>query len=67
MEQQRSLKVALSLSESFEEFSKHCRIYGEVKKTPQLAQARLGLVAVTQKLLRSLLQDDLGVSAPVEL
>ena len=54
--------------QAWEEFFKHCRIWGEVKtKTPKLAQVRLGLVAVTQKLLRSLLQDSLGVCAPMEL
>jgi len=68
LEQQRGLKLALALSQAWEEFFKHCRIWGEVKtQTPKLAQARLGLVAVTQGLLRSLLKDCLGVSAPVEL
>lgn len=68
LEQRRALKFALALSQAWEEFSKHCRIWGEVKtQTPKLAQARLGLVAVTQGLLRSLLEDCLGVSAPVEL
>jgi hypothetical protein len=68
LEPRRALKFALSLSQAWEEFSKHCRIWGEVKtQTPKLAQARLGLVAVTQGLLRSLLQDCLGVCAPVEL
>lgn len=68
LEQRRGLKLALALSQAWEEFFKHCRIWGEVKtQTPKLAQARLGLVAVTQKLLRSLLQDYLGVCAPVEL
>jgi hypothetical protein len=68
LEQRQALKFAIALSQAWEEFSKHCRIWGEVKtQTPKLAQARLGLVAVTQGLLRSLLQDDLGVSAPVEL
>lgn len=68
LEQRRGLKFALALSQAWEEFFKHCRIWGEVKtQTPKLAQARLGLVAVTQKLLRSLLQDSLGVCAPREL
>ncbi len=68
LEQRRALKFAIALSQAWEEFSKHCRIWGEVKtQTPKLAQARLGLVAVTQGLLRSLLEDCLGVCAPVEL
>lgn len=63
-----SVKLASALSKEFEQFYKNCRIWGEVKtQTPQLAQARLGLVAVTQGLLRSLLQDYLGIIAPVEL
>lgn len=68
LEQRRGLKLALALSQAWEEFFKHCRIWGEVKtQTPKLAQARLGLVAVTQKLLQMLLQDCLGVCAPMEL
>ncbi len=62
------LKLATALSHAFESFYSSCRIWGEVKtKTPKLAQARLGLVAITQGLLRSLLQEKLGVPAPVEL
>ncbi|MBD0363357.1 MAG: hypothetical protein ICV55_11395 [Coleofasciculus sp. C3-bin4] len=61
-------KLASALSNEFERFYSNCRIWGEVKiETPKLAQARLGLVAVTQALLRSLLQDHLGVTAPAEL
>ena len=61
-------KLAGALSNEFERFYSNCRIWGEVKiETPKLAQARLGLVAVTQALLRSLLQDHLGVPAPAEL
>jgi hypothetical protein len=63
-----ALKLAQSLSTAFETFYSACRIWGEVKtETPQLAQARLGLVGVTQKLLRSLLEDQLDVTAPPEL
>lgn len=66
-DEQRKLKEAIALSQAFETFYKHCRIWGEVKAdTPKLAQARLGLIAVNQQLLRSL-QDDLGIPAPVEL
>ncbi|NEP15208.1 MAG: hypothetical protein F6K14_34575 [Symploca sp. SIO2C1] len=61
-------KLARDLSKAFEQFYSSCRIWGEVKsQTPKLAQARLGLVAVTQVLLRSLLQEHLGVVAPLEL
>lgn len=62
------IKLITPLSHTFERFYSTCRIWGEVKtETPKLAQARLGLVGVTQKLLRSLLQEQLGVSAPIEL
>jgi hypothetical protein len=64
----RAIELAKALSYGFEKFYSVCRIWGEVKtETPQLAQARLGLVAITQKLLRSLLQDQLNVTAPIEL
>ncbi|HEY9832901.1 MAG TPA: DALR anticodon-binding domain-containing protein [Stenomitos sp.] len=64
----RALELANAVSHGFEKFYSACRIWGEVKtETPQLAQARLGLVTITQKLLRSLLQDQLNVTAPIEL
>ncbi len=66
--QLQGIKLARDLSKAFEQFYSSCRIWGEVKsQTPKLAQARLGLVAVTQVLLRSLLQEQLGVVAPLEL
>jgi arginyl-tRNA synthetase len=62
------VKLALSLSQAFEHFERSCRIWGEVKtQTPNLAQARLGLVALTQALLQSLLEDHLASFAPHQL
>jgi hypothetical protein len=62
------VKLALGLSQAFEQFERSCRIWGEVKsQTQELAQARLGLVALTQALLQSLLQDQLASFAPIEL
>lgn len=63
-----AIKLAIALSHAFEAFYSRCRIWGEVMtQTPQLAQARLGLVAVTQQVLRSLLQDQLGITPALEL
>ncbi|NEQ75226.1 MAG: hypothetical protein F6K23_20555 [Okeania sp. SIO2C9] len=61
-------KVADAMSVAFQNFYSDCRIWGEVKvKKPKLAQARLGLVLLTQSVLRFLLEERLGGEAPVEL
>ncbi|OCR00336.1 hypothetical protein BCD67_25165 [Oscillatoriales cyanobacterium USR001] len=61
-------KLAKALSDAFQTFYSQCRIWGEVQKeTPKLAQARLGLVIGTQVLLQFILQELLGVFAPLEL
>ncbi|MGA9382973.1 MAG: DALR anticodon-binding domain-containing protein [Phormidium sp.] len=61
-------KLAHQISLSWEKFYSQCRIWGEVKtETPELAQARLGLLIATQAMLRLLLEDYLGVPAPLEL
>lgn len=61
-------KAGENLSQAFEKFWCNCRIWGEVKiNSPALAQARLGLLIATQLVLRSVLEDKLGVVAPLEL
>ena len=66
--QQDWVKLATLLSQAMLDFYGNCRIWGEVnRQTPNLARARLGLIAVTQFLLRCLLQDQIGILAPLEL
>ncbi|MEB3181667.1 MAG: DALR anticodon-binding domain-containing protein, partial [Nostocaceae cyanobacterium] len=61
-------KTALDLSAAFGNFWADCRIWGELKgNCKNLAQARLGLIMVTQSVFRLLLQDCLGVEAALEL
>lgn len=61
-------KLAHNLSEVFLDFWANCPIYGEVKqKTPDLAQARLGLVALVQYFLAKILQNKLSISPMTEL
>ncbi len=60
--------AGIKFAEAMESFYRRVRIFDEVKiQQPQLAQARLGLVAVTRLLLQSLLENWLGVCAPEEL
>ena len=65
---ENSIKLAMNLSEAVLEFERYCRIWGEVKQeTPDLSQARLALIAIAQLLLWQLLQEKIGVWAPIEL
>lgn len=55
------LKAAMLLQEAVLNFERDCRIFGRVP--PELAQARLGLCAIAQRVLAWLLQVELGVLA----
>ena len=63
---QRDRKLAQALSQDFQSFHAACRIWGEGRTDLPLAQTRLGLVWIVQKVMRSLLAD-LGIDAPIEL
>ena len=65
---QNWLKIADQFSQSFQQFYRYCQIWGEVKQSqPELAQARLGLVFITQFLLKILLEEKLGIMPPLDL
>ncbi|MCT7988225.1 DALR anticodon-binding domain-containing protein [Laspinema sp. D6] len=60
--------VATLLSQDFLTFYAQCQILGSVpSQDPDLAQARLGLISLTQKLLKRLLEKELSSFAPLEL
>jgi len=64
---ERPLRLqARALSDAFHHFHRDCQIWGS-KADTSLAQARCGLVLATQSVLRFVLQDLLGIHAPLEL
>ena len=61
-------KLALNLAQSWLEFDRACDIFGDLKRqNPRLAIARCGLTAICRRYLQVLLEDYLGVTAPIEL
>lgn len=61
-------QITKNLSQAFLEVEAQSRIFGEVqRKTPLLAQGRLGLIWLTQILLYRLLTEKLGISVFKEL
>ncbi|WAL58640.1 DALR anticodon-binding domain-containing protein [Thermocoleostomius sinensis] len=63
----RIWRMAQCLSQDFQTFYAHCSIFATAKSDRSLAQVRLGLVLLTQALLRWLLEDWLCLRAPIEL
>lgn len=60
-------KLLHSLCQDFEGFHRQCRLFNEVKRDDRaLAQVRLGLVLITQSLLRAAL-NELQLDAPTAL
>lgn len=65
---QDCLKQAHALSDAFDQFYRHCPIWGEsARLKPGQSQLRLGLVLATQRVLHALLQEGLELAAPIEL
>jgi hypothetical protein len=61
-------QLAQNLSEAMLAFTAECRIWGEVKQQkPQLARARLGIIALVQWCLQKLLQEKLSILAIAEV
>ena len=61
-------KLAFSLSEAFLAFEAECQFFGEVaQKTPNLAIARLGAIALVQFWLKKLLEEKLNLVALTEV
>ncbi len=66
--QESLVKQAIALASSFQSFDAGCRMFGCVRTVnlPR-AQARLGLVLATRRMLHLILGDGLGVETPTEL
>ncbi len=63
-----SLKLATALSQAMLNCDRYCRIFGAIaQENPTLAQARLGLIALSQRLLQALLLSQLGIESLTDL
>jgi hypothetical protein len=61
-------KLTIELAESWLEFYRHCRIFGDLKsQNPRLAFARCGLTAIARRYLQLLLENYLGIKAAIDL
>ncbi|WP_267383157.1 DALR anticodon-binding domain-containing protein [Cyanobacterium sp. uoEpiScrs1] len=54
-------KLGTNLSKSILNFERHCRIFGDLaQNNPKLSQARLGLISISQRVLKWLWYSNLG-------
>jgi hypothetical protein len=61
-------KLTIELAESWLEFYRHCRIFGDLKsQNPRLAIARCGLTAISRRYLQVLMENYLGINATIDL
>jgi hypothetical protein len=59
-------KLTIELAQSWLEFNRYCQIFGDLKhQNPRLAIARCGLTAISRRYLQLLIENYLGVKAPV--
>jgi hypothetical protein len=61
------LRLAQEVSQAFQAFYSAHPIWGSFKKSSKLAQARLGLVMASQRIIYLLVEDLLNISVPLEL
>lgn len=60
-------KLALNLAQNWLEFDRYCQVFGDTKRqNPRLAIARCGLTAISRRYLQVLLENYLGMTAPME-
>jgi hypothetical protein len=59
-------KLTIDLAQSWLEFNRYCQIFGDLKhQNPRLAVARCGLTAISRLYLQLLIENYLGVDAPL--
>ena len=62
------MKLTIELAESWLEFYRQCRIFGDLKSlNPRLAVARCGLTAIVRRYLQVLMENYLGIDTAIEL
>ena len=60
--------ITLNFCQAFLVFERYCRIFGPLnREKPELAQSRLWLIALFQRLLQKLLQEKLGLTPLTQL